>query len=381
MAKPRVVILGAGFGGLSAAYAFQRLAPDADVLLVDESPNFMMGLRKLWLLDGRSTRSEGTRDRARLRERGLPYRQTKVSAIDPERRRVSLNGESVSYDYLILALGAQPRVDLVPGNTQGVFNLFSADGAEQIGARLQDFDRGRIVIAIAGLPFKCPPAPYEAAFIIDDLMRRNGRRGQVEIEVTTPQPSSLPAAGQAACDEVEATLAARRIRFRSKAPVERVEPRSVALSGGMTVEGDVIVVVPPHRPPSVVKESGLTGSGEWVKADPRTLATADERVFAIGDLTEMQTGAGLPFPKAGVFAERHGEVVAGNIAAMIAGRDPQEFFSGEGYCFLEVGGGVASRVQGNFLEAPPNITVAEPSVEALAAKQSFEQERLRRWFG
>jgi sulfide:quinone oxidoreductase len=381
MPKPRVIILGAGFGGLSAAYALRRLAPDADLLLVDESPTFMMGLRKLWLLDGRSSRREGTRDRQRLRERGLPFRQTKVSKIDPERRRVSLNGESVSYDYLILALGAQPRVDLVPGNTQGIFNLFSADGAEQIGARLQDFERGRIVIAIAGVPFKCPPAPYEAAFIIDDLMRRTGRRGQVEIEVTTPQPSSLPAAGQAACDAVETTLAARRIRFRSKAAVEQVERSSVALAGGTKVEGDMIVLVPPHRPPSVVKESGLTGGSEWVKVNPRTLATAHERIFAIGDLTEMQTGAALPFPKAGVFAERHGEVVAANIAAMIAGRDPQEAFSGEGYCFLEVGGGVASRVQGNFLAAPPTITVDEPSVEARAAKETFERERLQRWFG
>ena len=176
-------------------------------------------------------------------------------------------------------------------------------------------------------------------------------------------------------------MAARDIRFRPKTLVEALAPGRVATSDGHATDADLVIVVPPHRPPPVVKESGLTGQGDWVRVDPPTLRTEHERVFAVGDVVEMATGAGLPFPKAGIFAERHAEVVARNIAAIVGGGAPDGAFDGSGYCFLEVGEGLASLVTGNFFASPSEVRIAEPAPQHLEAKYAFERERLERWFG
>ena len=176
-------------------------------------------------------------------------------------------------------------------------------------------------------------------------------------------------------------MAARRIRFRSKAQVQRVEATRVVLADGSAVAADLVVIVPPHRPPTVVKASGLTDGGEWVRPDPATLATRVQHVFAVGDVTEIPLSSGQMLPKAGVFAEHQGEVVAQNLADLLVGREPAARFDGVGYCFIELGDGQASMVDGRFLADPPDVRVVEPGPEHLAAKEAFERERLQRWFG
>jgi sulfide:quinone oxidoreductase len=381
VASPRVVILGAGFGGLAAAHVLRREAgEDIDLLLIDQSPTFLMGLRKLWLLDGRASPGEGARDRDSLSRAGIPFRQGRVEAIDRDARQVRVDGTDHGYDFLVVALGAQQRIDLVPGEPDGNPNLYTVEGAAEAGRQLRELQNGRVVIAIAGVPYRCPPAPYEAAFLVDDLLRREGRRERVELEVLTPQPMSVPAAGPAACAAIEGRLATKGIGFRPKTNLTETHAGTLTLDDGESVRGDIVLLVPPHRAPAVVGESGLVGDSGWVKVDPATLQTDDERVFAVGDVVEMTTGTGLPFPKAGVFAESHGEVVGRNLADSVAGREPTAAFGGFGFCFLEVGGGAASMVRGNFLASPPDVTIEEDAPEHLASKERFEAERLERWF-
>lgn len=380
MPTARCLVLGGGFGGLAAAHRLRaRMDDRATVTLVDRRSTFMMGLRILSVLAGSATRADGTRSLEALSRRGITYFPDEVTGIDLDRRVVTTRGSSLPYDALVVALGAELRPDLVPGYVSAGSSLYDPDQVEAIGSRVASIDRGRIGIGILGVPYKCPPAPYEAAFLIDDLLRRRGVRSAVELEVFTPQPSSLPVAGPAACAEVEGRLTARGIGFLPGHKVQAVEGSDVVFDGDRRTY-DVLIAVPAHRAPAAVRASGL-GQGEWIRPDPRTCATAAPNVYAVGDVTEMPLANGMMLPKAGVFAEAQGIVAADRIADSLSGRDGGTLFDGRGHCFIETGGGLATAVRGDFYASPePRIEVAEPNSETLAEKAAFESDRLAAWF-
>lgn len=381
MAGKQIVILGGGFGGIAAALELRRtLGSEHTITLVDRRQVFMMGLRKLWLMIGRGTRREGERQLASLRGRGIDVRQATATQIDLRDRQVATDTGSVRFDYLLVALGAEPRTDLVMGFSSAAFNLYDADDVERLAARLRDFIGGRVVIGVLGVPYKCPPAPYEAAMLLADYFTRRGIRQQVQLETFTLQPMSLPVVGQAGCAQVEGQLALRRIPFTPNRKTVRIEGTRVVFENG-SVEADVLIGVPPHRPPAVVRESGLQMTGEWVAVDPATMRTSADGVFAVGDAVEIPLANKMPLPKAGVFAEAQGKVAAAGIAAEITGGSAPAAFDGRGYCFIEVGGEQASMVRGNFLASPaPVLEVTPPSAEAYRQKVEFERSRLHDWF-
>lgn len=381
MAGKSIVILGGGFGGITAALELRRaLGPEHRVTLIERRPTFMMGLRKLWMLTGSGTRQQGLRNLEALRAKGIDLRQATVTAIDTRTRVVATDAGSVRFDYLIVALGAEPRPDLVPGFSSAAFNLYDADDVERLFARVANFAGGRVVIGILGLPYKCPPAPYEAAMLLDDLFQRRGTRDAVEIETFTPQPMSLPVVGAAGCAQVEGQLAAERINFYPNRKAVGLEGTTVVFDGA-TVEADLLIGVPPHRPPAVVRESGLTGSDEWIPVDRETLRTSVDGVYAIGDVVDIQLANKMPLPKAGVFAEGEAKVVAAEIITEITGRPAPPPFDGKGYCFIEVGGQRASMVVGEFFASPaPAVQVTPPSSDAYQEKVEFERSRLDAWF-
>lgn len=373
----RIVILGGGFGGLAAAAALAPAAREGhEVVVVERRPQFFMGLRKLWVLAGVSDLASGSRLLDGLRRHGARWLHDEVVAIEPDARRVRTATAELRYDYLVVALGAQPSPDLVPGAGLAV-NLYDAQDVERKAPELQRLTGGRVVVGILGLPYKCPPAPYEAAMLLDDLFRRRGVRDRVELVAFTPQPSSLPAAGPAGCAAVEAQLASKGIRFEPNRKVVRVEAGRVVFETG-ELPYDVLLAVPPHRPPQVVVQSGLVEGG-WVRPDPKTLRTGDERVFAVGDVVEIPMANGMPLPKAGVFAEAQARVAASWILHELGLAQPAEF-DGYGYCFVEVGGQKAAKVVGHFLAQPaPQVQVSEPTHEAWNEKHDFERERLDAW--
>lgn len=381
MAGKSIVILGAGFGGITAALELRRaLGPEHSVILVDRRPVFMMGLRKLWMLVGRGTRQEGTRSLEILRRKGIDLRRATVQAIDLRGRQISTDAGGIHFDYLIVALGAESRPDLVPGFSPAAFNLYDADDVERLASRLRGFSGGRVAIGILGLPYKCPPAPYEAAMMLHGLFTRRGIRSAVELAVFTPQPMSLPVVGAAGCAAVEGQLGGKGITFTPNRKASRLEGTTVIFEGA-TLEADVLIGVPPHRPPAVVRDAGLAMRGEWIAADPATLRTSVDGVFAVGDVVEIPLANTMPLPKAGVFAEAQGRVAATGIAAEITGTGTPEPFDGHGYCFIESGDELASVVTGNFLAAPaPQVEVRPPTASAYDEKIEFEQSRLRAWF-
>jgi len=378
----RTLILGGGFGGIAAVVELRRLLDqdDHEIVLVDRSPGFTMGLRKLWELVGHGKKAEGTRPRALLERRGVEFRQTEITAIDPGARTVDTSEGRLEADHLVVALGAVSRPDLVPGLSEHAVDVWSFAGVAAAAESLQAFNGGRIVVLIAGAPYPCPPAPYECALDVHEHLVDRGVRDRAELSVATLQPLLMPNAGRAGSEWMGQQLDAAGISHRTGAKTARVEAGRVVLADGELLF-DLLIAVAPHRPPAVVTESGLAGGGGWIAVDPGTLATRFGDVYAVGDVTAIPLSNGLPLPKAGFMAEREGICVAGTIAAVVRGEEPPAPFDGAGLCPIELGLRSGAVVEGQWYAEPePVITVTGPSPDLAARKEAFEAERLERWF-
>ncbi len=379
MPTHRVLILGGGFGGIAAAVALrERLDPADEIVLIDRRTTFVMGLRKNWAVLDPGALTEGERPLALLAKRGIRVVTGTIGAIHPAELVAEVDGTSWDADALVVALGAEREPDRVEGFPERAIDIYDATQGDRARAAIEAFAGGRLVIGIFGVPYPCPPAPFELAMLIDERLRARGIRAAVE--VFSPLPLSLPILGQAGCGSFESRLEGAGIGFVRNHQATAVEDGAVVF-GDMRRPFDLLLGVPPHRVPTVVAASGLTGGGPWIRVDSRTLETGWARVYAIGDVTALPLANGQMLPKAGAFAHAQGEVVATRIAATLAGAQPSATFAGDGACFLETGGGMAAMVTGGFLADPPAVRLTDPSPEHFAAKQSFERERLEAWFG
>ncbi len=375
----RVVILGAGFGGIATAIALrQRLEPADEVVLVDRRTTFTMGLRKNWGLLDPAALTEGERPLSRLAEQGIRVETGTVDAILPGERTVQVDGDRWQADALVVALGAEGDPGRIPGFRTHALDVYDLGQVEPARAAIARFAGGRIAIGIFGAPYPCPPAPFELALLLDERLR--AREMAATIEVFSPLPMSLPILGQAGCGSFESRLELAGIEFLRDHTATAVEDGVVAF-GDERRPFDLLLGVPPHRAPAVVVDSGLTEGAPWIKVDPRTLETSFPGVYAIGDVIALPLANGQLLPKAGTFAQAEGEVVAARVAASLAGSPSTASFAGDGACFLETGGGLAAMVTGGFLADPPAVRLTDPSAEHFAAKRAFERDRLTAWFG
>jgi sulfide:quinone oxidoreductase len=376
----RVLVLGGGFGGIACAVALrEQLGPSDAVVLVDRREDFVMGLRKTWHLLGMSPLAYGTRHLSILAKRGIEVVRGEVTGIDPEARSATVDGRTLEADALVLALGARHAREAVPGLAEHGLNAWTREGLERAQAGVDAFRGGRVVVGIFGLPHSCPPAPYELALLLGD--RLADREIEAELTVFTPAPITLPIVGAAGCATLDARLAERGIGFLPGHAATRVSDGAIHFDGHPDLPYDLLLAVPPHRAPSVLVDAGLAPADGWVKVDRVTLETGRERVWAIGDCTAIGLSNGMALPKAGLFAEREGEVVAKRVATILRGDDPSDRFDGEGACFIEMGGGEASMIRGDFFADPPAVELTLPSHDQREAKERFEEERLARWFG
>src|SRR5262245_41658756 len=157
--KQRVLILGAGFGGLELASRLTQTMPDeVEITLIDKSDFFILGFAKLEVLFGKK-RPEEIKSYYRNLSPSINFRMEEIQSVDPENRRVITNKGSYSGDVLVVALGADLDVDRTPGLAQHGFEFYSLAGCERLNAFLTKFQSGVVVISILGVPYKCPPAP------------------------------------------------------------------------------------------------------------------------------------------------------------------------------------------------------------------------------
>jgi sulfide:quinone oxidoreductase len=376
----RVLILGGGFGGIATArWLKQKLDENDEVILVDRRSYFMVGFRKTWALTGQSTLEAGQRPLDSLTGLGVRVMRDPVTRIDPAARTAWMGDQRLSADALVVALGAELAPEAIPGFQQHAYNVYDPQDIPRAAQALGEFQGGDLLIGVFGVPYKCPPAPYEMALLIRESLEARGV--QANIEVFTPQPVSMPLLGQVGCDIIEGRLADNGITFLPNRKATVVEAGEVVFTNERR-RYDLLFGIPPHRPPAVVREAGLVGESGWVSVNSRTLETQFPGVYAIGDVVQIAMANGKPLPKAGVFAEGMGETVAERIAAEFKGQEPEATFAGEGGCYLEVGSGQAMMVKGHFLAVPdPEIALTEASAQYLEEKQSFERQRLESWFG
>ncbi len=380
----QVAVLGGGFGGVAAANQLRRLLdPEDEVVLVDRQDRFVMGFAKLWDLAGQRPLADGTRSLRELEAKGVRYLQDEVTTIDPATRQVTLSSGSLTPDALVIALGSRPsprhRAWL---EGAGAHDLYDAAALPAMREDLATITSGRIVIAILGGPFKCPPAPYEAALIVDQLLRDRGVRDDIEVVVTTPQPMTLPVAGVDASRYVADHLDTYEVELRAGyriVEVDRDRRRLVFADDAPEVSYDLLLGVPADTLPQVLDDAGLAGPSGWLEPDPTTLRLEHPRIAAVGDCTRIPT-ATAQLPHAGVFAAAQAEVAADNLAADLTGRMGSRF-EGHGYCFLELPGEQVAFVEGDFYADPPDVTLTPADHAQFLRKQAYERDHLASWFG
>ena len=375
--KLRVVVLGAGFGGLELSTILsEAIGERLDLTLIDKNDTFFFGYSKLDVMFGRKTSNAVRLSYRNIVKPGVRFRQEAIIAIDPEMRRVTTDGGTYEADVLVIALGADYDVAATPGLIEGGNEFYSFAGAERLREVLPTFSKGRAIVGVTSTPFKCPPAPSETALLLHDHLTKRGVRDACEISLVMPFGVPIPPSPETSRAFL-AAFAERGITFVPDRLVRALDParRVAILDDASEMPYDLFLGIPKHCAPDVVAASGMTEDG-WIPVDPKNLKTRFPGVYAIGDVTSVGT------PKAGVFSEGAARVVAEALIAELQGGEQPPAYTGTGGCYIEFGADRVGRVDVDFLSGPsPTGSFTEPSADLVREKQRFGSSRSARWFG
>jgi sulfide:quinone oxidoreductase len=373
----RVLILGAGFGGLELATSLSdALGDEVAVTLIDKSDSFVFGFSKLDVMFGMAEPAAVRLPYRAIAKPGVEFRQETILAIDPDRKWAMTDGGTYEGDVLVVALGADYCPSATPGLVEGGHEFYSVAGAERLRGVLAEFRGGSVVVAVTTSHYKCPPAPSETAFLVHDYLVKRGLRDGSRITLVTPFGTPLPVSAEVGA-AILRELSERGIEFLGGSQIAGIDPggRAVRLADGTAIESDLVMAVPLHVAPKVVVESGLTEGG-WIPVDKFTLKTRFADVYAFGDV------ASVGVPRAGVFSEGQAKVVAEQLIARYRSQGDSARYEGAGACYLEFGLGRVGRVDVNFLGGSATVASMQmPSVELRAEKTRFGANRRTRWFG
>ena len=378
MSGTKVVILGAGFGGLELSSRLsEELGDDVSITLIDKNDSFVFGFSKLDVMFGKHQPDEVRSYYRNITKPGVEFRQETIQSIDPNAKRVVTDQGTHDADILVVALGADLDPAATPGLDEGGYEFYSVAGAERLRDVLPTFSAGVAVVAVLGPFFKCPPAPFEAALLLHEMLEARGVRGDVKLYVLSSLPSPVQISPEISGAILDA-LAERDIEFWGQSRVTSIDPAAhiATIEDGRTLAFDLLLGVPVHVAPPVVVDGGLTEPDGWIGVDPATFATKFPGVYAVGDVTSA------PVPRAGVFAEGEARTLADVLLAQVRGGDPPPPYGGAAACYVEWGGGLVARANVEFLgDAPPHGSLTPPSTAITAEKMEFGASRRRRWFG
>jgi sulfide:quinone oxidoreductase len=373
-----VVIVGGGLGGLACARHLAKHGGELDVQLVDRNAEHRFPPSFPWVVVGkrRGRAGEVSRPLERLVRHGVGFTQAQVTGIDLDRCAISTVSGAIPYDRLVLAPGAALAPESVEGLAEAAHGFYTLPDALRLRDALARFRGGRVLIVVAATPYRSLAAPYEAAFLIEDFLRRAGVAAKLDIVTAEPRP--IPVADRAIGERVAGMLERRGIGLEASRSLESVDPAArEARFGDGSEPFDLLVAVPPHRAPRFVAESPLAGPNGWIRAEPFSLG-AHSNVHAIGDVTEIELAGGNKLPKAGVVAQAQAAVVADNIAAAATGLRPPREFDGSLDYYLDIGSGRAVGAKGLFYRDPRGrVRLRRPSRRWRWDKILFERRSLR----
>jgi sulfide:quinone oxidoreductase len=391
----RVLVVGGGTGGIAAANELRRLLPSKHkVTLIEKSPTYHVGATKPWVMLGEKTPEEISRSMDRIKRRRVELLRGVVQRIDPAAATVATDKGEVKGDYMIIALGADYDMAAVPGLKESAETFYTLDGAVRLRDRLNAFAGGDLVILIPRAPFKCPPAPYEAAMLLHSHFKKKGMLGKVKIQIVTLEGAPMATGGPAIGQAVRGMLQERDIGYQPSKRTQSVDParKLITFEDKSQARFDLLITVPPHSAPEAVKKSGLTNQSGWIPSDPKTLqmlgGSDSGKVYVIGDVSVVSLPGRfkpenpLVLPKAGTIADSEARVAAAQIAARINGKSSDSAFEGKGFCYIETGDRHAMRGDGTFYDLPnPVMKHAAPDMMQYEDKIKWVNDWLERNLG
>ncbi|MDP8902300.1 MAG: NAD(P)/FAD-dependent oxidoreductase [Thermoproteota archaeon] len=370
-----VLILGGGSGGLASAGRLKELLGDkVSVTVIDKQRSFVLGFSLLRVMTGEKSEQEVTVPKEKVSQKGIKFINTEVNGIDVKNGIVRTDQGEFGYDYLVVALGAELAPERVPG-FESAFHMYTLEDAKRLRDALSSFRGGSIRLVVSSTPFKCPPAPYEAAMLIDDYLRRKSLRDKSDVQIFTPEPLPMPIAGPEVGNTVVSMLNEKGIGFHNNVKISIIDGSSkqIVFENGTREKYDLLIAIPPHTSPKVVRESPslADATSGWIYVDPKNMQTKHDRVYAIGDVAAVKLPSGMMLPKAATFAFGQAEIVAFNIASSVLGTETRSW-DGFGECFIETGSGNAGYGSGSFYSSPkPVINLQMPSKELRERKDAW----------
>ncbi|QLH03709.1 pyridine nucleotide-disulfide oxidoreductase [Nitrosopumilus cobalaminigenes] len=377
---PHVVILGGGFGGLSAANEIRNTISSSNVKItvIDKKDWFMVGFAKLWIINGTRTFENSVGSLNELQKKEIDFIKDEIISINFENKNVETKSQTISFDFLIISMGAILAPQKIPGLEENGYNLYDHNQLSEIREKLQNIKSGKIAISIMGMPYKCPPAPFEASLLIDSMLRKRRIRDSVQIDFYSPAPITLPAAGPEVSKQILELVNSEKIIFHNSSKIKSVQDKKLIFENS-EADFDLLLAIPPHIAPKVIYDSGLAKEPGFIPID-RDCKTPLENIFAVGDVTSLSVGENMAVPKAGIFAEGEGITVAKNIISKIQSKEEDALFDGKGGCFIESGRDTASVIEVDmFTNEKPSTNLTESTSDNLSKKIEFEKERLSKW--
>lgn len=382
MVQKTIVILGGGMGGIVAARDLRKhLGNDHRIILIDKNTFHTFQPSYLWITIGWRTPAAITKPFSALQNYGIEFLNACVLNIDIDLKKVETDRGYVSYDYLVVALGAEIETPFIFNPQTAVYTFYTFEQAVELSKIIPTFDGGTIAIVLSDINYKYPLAPYDAALLISSFYSKRGRT-DIHMKIFSPEPIPFPCAGSENSRHINSILHQHNIEFFANHKMNQLDiaSKKIVFSNSNSASYDLLIGIPSYKASDVLSKSKLSDASNWIRVDKHSLQTIHPQIWSIGDNTIIELSNGYTLPKAGIFANNQAEIVAFNIAQEINGNAQRKMFSGYGFFFIETGSGRASYLHGNFFTEPnPSLSWIEPNVTLHWGKVVLEKYWLWRW--